>query len=260
MVDLNFTANPVPGAILTGGFKETGPVYPAGGHKGVDWGGVADGVAVYSFATTPTKVFAIHEVDGHNNPLDGWGNGSLGNCVVVDHIGTPWYGYYCHLQNIGPIAVGVDLFPGSIVGYVGRTGQVTGTHLHHALCKNTGHVGDVNTEFADPRLFVTAAPTAPPPLSLEARLARLERIVAAYGVKKFTSPDVYTTISGEEALAYCDLKQYSAMLSAQNSNIAIGELAEQIAILMDEGMDDSRLRDDLITAVIDLAEDLRTKR
>lgn len=249
IVELRFSKLPVEGQI-TGGFKATGGPYPVTGHKGADIG-APEGVAVMSWALTPTKVWALHTVDGQNRPLDGWGDGSLGNCVVLDHVGTPWYSFYAHLQGIGPIEVGMDVLPGTIIGWVGRTGFVTGAHLHWALCRNNGHFGDVDQNFADPMLFV-----GEPELPLEARLERLERIVAANGVIEYTNRTM-PTLTGEEALKFADKQGLSVLLSAQQTRLSVQELATKVSELADEAWEDDNLRDDLITELIDLAERLR---
>lgn len=58
----------------------------------------------------------------------------LGNHVIVDH-GGGLTSYYCHLSSIA-VQVGQTVSPSDTVGYEGRTGAVTGTHLHFEIRQN----------------------------------------------------------------------------------------------------------------------------
>jgi murein DD-endopeptidase MepM/ murein hydrolase activator NlpD len=63
----------------------------------------------------------------------GWG-GAYGNVVVVrtDRGGDIWY---AHLSRIA-IPVGKEIKSGKIIGYVGSTGNSSGSHLHLEVRKN----------------------------------------------------------------------------------------------------------------------------
>lgn len=69
-----------------------------------------------------------------------------GNSVMVDH-GQGVKTLYCHLQSTG-VKPGQVLAAGSLLGKVGKTGRVTGAHLHWAVSLNDARV--------DPRLFLPA--------------------------------------------------------------------------------------------------------
>ena len=66
-----------------------------------------------------------------------------GLTVMVDH-GQGLISMYCHLSKID-VALGEEVSPDSIVGKVGKTGRVTGAHLHLSVSLNNARV--------DPLLF-----------------------------------------------------------------------------------------------------------
>lgn len=57
-----------------------------------------------------------------------------GNTVIVDH-GQGFITMYCHLSDIG-VAEGDDVARGDVLGAVGKTGRVTGAHLHFGTYLN----------------------------------------------------------------------------------------------------------------------------
>ena len=69
-----------------------------------------------------------------------------GKTVMVDH-GQGLISMYCHLSEI-EVAPGEEVTPDSVVGKVGKTGRVTGAHLHLSVSLNNARV--------DPLLFFNA--------------------------------------------------------------------------------------------------------
>lgn len=102
---------------------------PRNPHSGLD---IAGGQGGPISAPSPGKVVAVGEYFFN------------GNTVIVDH-GYGLTTMYCHMSKID-VKVGDQLNTGDSIGKIGKTGRVTGPHLHWSVSLNNTRV--------DPLLFV----------------------------------------------------------------------------------------------------------
>jgi len=67
----------------------------------------------------------------------GYEGGGLGNFIRIRHKNPRFATVYGHLSGFGPgIAIGQSVQQRDVVGYVGRTGLATGSHLHYCFYEN----------------------------------------------------------------------------------------------------------------------------
>lgn len=94
-------------------------------HRGVDYGSPY-GSPIYATADGVVKK------SGFQN--------AYGNRVIIQH-GNNISTLYAHMSKIdGSAKEGVRVKRGEVIGYVGKTGRVTGTHLHYEFRKNGIHM------------------------------------------------------------------------------------------------------------------------
>lgn len=99
---------PVPGAV-------TSPFGPR-------WGAMHTGIDIDSGPGVPIKAAKAGTVI-----MAAW-YGGYGNCVIIDH-GGGFSTLYAHQSSVA-VSEGQSVGQGTVVGYVGGTGNVTGPHLH----------------------------------------------------------------------------------------------------------------------------------
>ena len=96
------------------GYEYTPPV-----HNGLDYAG-RTGHNIYA-VDTGVVIYA------------GWSDRGYGNTVVISH-GNGYLPLYAHLMDGGiNVACGSVVYGGSIIGYMGSTGNSSGPHLHFEL-------------------------------------------------------------------------------------------------------------------------------
>jgi len=152
------------GAIYTG---DNGP-YEHAGRDGVDELGETEDAEVIACQSGVARV---------NHAGDGWGNGSFGSCVRIDHPqgdGSYW-SIVAHLRKDSLIVKDGEMVEqGQPLGRIGLTGLTTGYHTHFCIQKGGGGSFDParyrdpdgvwrigNKQLMDPYRFL--APSTPPP-------------------------------------------------------------------------------------------------
>jgi murein DD-endopeptidase MepM/ murein hydrolase activator NlpD len=112
--------NPVPAK------SASGLIWPVPGGVsspfGMRWGALHAGIDIDSGPGVPIKAVRAGRVI-----MASW-NGGYGNCVIIDH-GGGFSTLYAH-QSSMVVGDGQSVGQGTVIGYVGGTGNVTGPHLH----------------------------------------------------------------------------------------------------------------------------------
>ena len=96
-------------------------------HTGLDFG-----------AKAGTPIYAT----GDGTVMESEFRGGYGWTVVIDHGLVGYHTLYAHLMKQGA-EVGTKVKRGQVIGYVGRTGTATSTHVHYEVHKN-GYRNRVN--------------------------------------------------------------------------------------------------------------------
>ena len=105
------------GSPHVGGYEYAPPV-----HNGLDYSGKT-GHSIYA-ADTGVVIYA------------GWSNRGYGNTIVISH-GNGYLSLYAHLMDGGiNVSCGSVVYGGSLIGYMGSTGNSSGPHLHFEIRYN----------------------------------------------------------------------------------------------------------------------------
>ena len=147
---------PAPGPV-TGRFGDSGPDYPAGGHRGLDIG-------------CPEGTTVVAPIGGQ--VVEFVNDGSFGAGVCIDVPNTPWYVLFAHL-SAARVRPGDVVAAGQPIGLSGASGRVTGAHLHIQVCRSAAFPTDIS-QSADPLSFVATAPAGDGMADVLRRLAALE--------------------------------------------------------------------------------------
>lgn len=102
-------------------------------HRGVDYGGPTG---------TPIRATGNGKI-----VFRGWGNG-YGRHVKIKHAGK-YTTLYAHFSKYGKFKQGDHVKQGDVIGYMGKSGLVTGVHLHYEFRVNNVHVDPLKVKFPD---------------------------------------------------------------------------------------------------------------
>jgi len=134
----------VPRYVVTSsfGYRELG-----GGkkHNGIDISGTPWGSDIY--AANEGEVVYVYDNCPNKGSYPNSCGGGYGNQVIIKHENNV-YTIYAHMLNDIPVSVGQMVSIKQVVGYMGNSGQSTGTHLHFGV--SIGHPRGGGT-FYNPR-------------------------------------------------------------------------------------------------------------
>lgn len=100
-------------------------------HSGIDFANVDSKQGKPLYATTAGVV--------HKVMLDGQGDGGCGNSIIWKDSGG-MYHWYMHMMSAPEIQSGT-VNAGDLLGYIGSTGNSTGTHLHYTITSDPSSSG-----------------------------------------------------------------------------------------------------------------------
>jgi hypothetical protein len=145
--------------VMTQGY-DVGSHAPAAVWGGVDLGIDSDGDGFGNpEASNGSKIYATMDGVVHIDP-NSW---PAGNFVTVK--GVQYTTRYAHLSKFA-VEEGQTVTRGSVIGYVGMTGQANGPHLHYEVWKQGANVNPLEFGALDERPAGGSAPCpAPVPLS-----------------------------------------------------------------------------------------------
>lgn len=110
------------------------PVQPATMTAGVDWHLQNEGVHAIDFSP-PGSYPGSHKIVASDSGviIKASEDGPYGNCVVIDHK-NGYFTRYGHLNSF-TVNVGDIVVQGDQIGWIGTTGNSTGTHVHFEIGK-----------------------------------------------------------------------------------------------------------------------------
>ena len=115
------------------GERESPTAGASSNHQGVDLAG-PEGTPIYA---TRSGVVTVNK-----------SSKSAGNYITIRHDNT-YSSIYMHLSR-SAVKKGQTVKQGELIGYMGSTGVVTGTHLHFGIIKNGSYVNPANYMYFHP--------------------------------------------------------------------------------------------------------------
>ncbi|MGD6958521.1 peptidoglycan DD-metalloendopeptidase family protein [Rossellomorea aquimaris] len=113
------------------------------GHNGID---------ITKYDGAPIKASAAGEVIYAQYHSSQSGNGDYGNLVAIKHSigGVAYITKYAHMKSGLKVSVGQWVGQGTVIGYLGNTGDSTGPHLHFEILKNPANMWDAKNAHVEP--------------------------------------------------------------------------------------------------------------
>ena len=125
--------------------------------KGMRWGKQHRGYDIA--AATGTPLYAYFPGKVTHIGIDGTASSAgYGNWVVWQDDMYGAYHFFGHMRNRPSVSVGQVINQGTLIGYVGSTGESTGPHLHWEISNNPPQSNGQFTSFEDPGSWLKRHP------------------------------------------------------------------------------------------------------
>jgi murein DD-endopeptidase MepM/ murein hydrolase activator NlpD len=125
--------------------------------KGMRWGKQHKGYDIAAASGTPLYAYFPGKVT--HIGIDGTASSAgYGNWVVWQDDMYGAYHFFGHMRNRPSVSVGQVINQGTLMGYVGSTGESTGPHLHWEISNNPPQSNGQFTSFEDPGSWLKRHP------------------------------------------------------------------------------------------------------
>ncbi|WP_054859156.1 peptidoglycan DD-metalloendopeptidase family protein [Gracilibacillus sp. JCM 18860] len=127
-----------------------------------------NGLDIVKSGTVPIKASASGKViysKYHSSSTAG----DYGNLVAIQHSinGTTFITKYAHMRNGLKVSVGQNVSQGTVLGYMGSTGDSTGQHLHFEILKGTTNMWAASSHRVDPLDYLGKSNNSTPKPNLD---------------------------------------------------------------------------------------------
>ena len=159
--------------------------WPVGGDGGVDqnnWPKYNTSNSYHSgtdiSAPTGTEIYSVYDgvVDTVRSMTSSYGNHVIIKCYANNQT---VYIYYCHMSRFANISVGQSVSAGTLIGYVGATGNASGPHLHYEVRDVNKRYGSLQNPNLNPHDFLPPKGTKPDACNCDASYAGIYTVTAS---------------------------------------------------------------------------------
>ena len=146
------------------------------------------GIDLVKYHRAPIRPFVGGKVVYASEGRPGTGVGGYGNVVAIKADDGTCH-VYCHLDSVA-VKVNHRVGTNTVIGYQGKTGKVTGSHLHYEIRKKStpslGWTSDQSTSTYDPIAYLGGVKRVVTKLKVDGSMgpATIKRLQQFLGVKQ----------------------------------------------------------------------------